>query len=625
MSTGVVGKLNVKVVRDLLDRLIQPESDPLKEQLWQALPAVYRERDDQHDLEKPLDAFGSVLDGVRATLDQRLRDISPLTCQPWLLPYFADLLDVRLLSPHEQGRRQEIANAIRWRQGKGTFATCVEVAEAIGQYPIIAYEGHESVATTPRADRWVRPELGIRAVSVDFRRLSVPTRVDVVGPRTFTSNFDGDEVLWERELPPYGAPCHRGNGYHVVNLHTVDTRGPSWEHGHHHPKRLRLFTPVPLGFIKHHVVPQRAVGFLMSHIAPPAADDPEWRSVHSGGKELRYLVRSATLQVQSKRYVRVDEHRSWIDGSEYMRRSTLIAFTEAAEDIAPALPESWSDWKINTYLLQMENSQDTTTLRGGAWDLSNGRPGTAGEPLPRRGHLYGEIRWPTMQIIRFRNTERPQRVIIEQLCVSSEIIGALDRLELSRVGVRRVSLSEGATLSATDSLIHTLKTWRPGGRLGEVTLEYCTVSSSITCAELRASDSILLGAFEEDDLSAVKLRYSCAPQLPASIPQAWRVHEASISRRWPELFSQIIHGDGRHELDEARFGEPGFGVMHQVTHPSIRRGAEDGGELGAYHHRHYCGRQDAVLDKLAEFLPAGMVPVLTVDPHWQAPLPRRTK
>ncbi|NNK00749.1 MAG: hypothetical protein HKP58_10080, partial [Desulfatitalea sp.] len=54
-------------------------------------------------------------------------------------------------------------------------------------------------------------------------------------------------------------------------------------------------------------------------------------------------------------------------------------------------------------------------------------------------------------------------------------------------------------------------------------------------------------------------------------------------------------------------------------------GAEDGGELGAYHHRRYCGRQDAVVEKLKAFLPVGTIPVLIVDPVWPPPITCRPK
>ena len=46
---------------------------------------------------------------------------------------------------------------------------------------------------------------------------------------------------------------------------------------------------------------------------------------------------------------------------------------------------------------------------------------------------------------------------------------------------------------------------------------------------------------------------------------------------------------------------------------AIRFGAEDGSEMGAYHHRYYSLKWEAVLDKMREFLPVGIDPVLIQD------------
>lgn len=47
------------------------------------------------------------------------------------------------------------------------------------------------------------------------------------------------------------------------------------------------------------------------------------------------------------------------------------------------------------------------------------------------------------------------------------------------------------------------------------------------------------------------------------------------------------------------------GVLPATAPESLRCGAEDGGELGAYHHRRYVLREKALVDKLQEYLPLG--------------------
>ena len=126
---------------DTVRRRDLPESN-IGRQLYEILPAVYRHRDNgdpntQGDLSKYLDACGELLDLVRATLLQRLADSFPdnppegeAACQEWLLPYFAQLVDARLVSPHPRGQRDEVANAVGWRQRKGTVRCAEDIAES---------------------------------------------------------------------------------------------------------------------------------------------------------------------------------------------------------------------------------------------------------------------------------------------------------------------------------------------------------------------------------------------------------------------------------------------------------------------------------------------------------------
>src|SRR5262245_30864770 len=101
--------------------------------LYELLPAVYRAQDGPAgaggggDLARYLDALGTLLDPLRATLEQRLADCFPdatsdgRPSQDWLLPYFARLLDVRLVAPGAGAQRTEVARAMRWRRAKGTL------------------------------------------------------------------------------------------------------------------------------------------------------------------------------------------------------------------------------------------------------------------------------------------------------------------------------------------------------------------------------------------------------------------------------------------------------------------------------------------------------------------------
>ena len=246
-------------------------TSPLGQQLYRILPSVYRERD-AGDLASYLDACGQFLDLIRATLDQRLADSFPsnpdagAACQAWLLPYFAQLLDVRLVSLDESGRREEVASAVAWRQRKGTLACIEQIAEAIAHLEVEVQEGWKRVAVTPRIGMPLTPAsaLGqttepnmalpqaaathpaLPAATVDMRRASRAVRAPG-NPAAHLSHFGSAELIPWVQANPHGVPCFPGS-FEDVSRRTVDVRTPSWKHGHVHPKRILLFAPPPTGF-----------------------------------------------------------------------------------------------------------------------------------------------------------------------------------------------------------------------------------------------------------------------------------------------------------------------------------------------------------------------------------------
>ena len=135
------------------------------ELLYNILPDVYREKDiGSEDLKKYLNGTGLLLDQIHNTLLQRYADIFPdsdpafdIDSQPWLLPYMAALFDVKMVSPLEQGQREEIANAIPWRKAKGTVGVVEQVAETVGDIEVVVHEGWKRVATTARIGKPVLP------------------------------------------------------------------------------------------------------------------------------------------------------------------------------------------------------------------------------------------------------------------------------------------------------------------------------------------------------------------------------------------------------------------------------------------------------------------------------------
>lgn len=127
------------------------------------LPAIYSLRDQEQNgpLAALLSVIGEQVAIVGKNLDQLYGDMFIETCQPWVVPYLGDLVDVRpaeslvaifqrerlgramqLLSP-----RREVADAIKFERRKGTLAVLEDLAQAVANWPARAVEYYAQVNT----------------------------------------------------------------------------------------------------------------------------------------------------------------------------------------------------------------------------------------------------------------------------------------------------------------------------------------------------------------------------------------------------------------------------------------------------------------------------------------------
>jgi hypothetical protein len=173
---------------------------------------------------------------------------------------------------------------------------------------------------------------------------------------------------------------------------------------------------------------------------------------------------------------------------------------------------------------------------------------------------------------------------------------------------------------ATDCLFESIQS------AGLAQLTHCTVLGNFVAPRAWVSDSLFAGSFDVpksaepwhknaqgdyDGTPTNALRYSRVPpstlvaqQIPASRGQSAR-----------RLDFQPYRCTGRAPFFAAsQFGVGGCGVLLPSSGPEIEAGAEDGGELGAYHHRGHAVRARAVLEKLRDYLPVGQVAVIIPDP-----------
>jgi hypothetical protein len=165
------------------------------------------------------------------------------------------------------------------------------------------------------------------------------------------------------------------------------------------------------------------------------------------------------------------------------------------------------------------------------------------------------------------------------------------------------------SLIAKDCLFEQVET------AGTAWLEHCTVLKTTGCARILASDSIFRG-----DLALTRL----SPRTPSCLRFS-RV-PATLERRGtsvlgdfmntsddPVFFQISTYQDDHNVQHHGQFGDPGCGTLHPATPHSICFGAEDGGEMGAYHRCLDCLGVKAAMDKLQDFLPLGIEAVFISD------------
>lgn len=485
--------------------------------LYQLLPSIYRERDTDGDLEAYLDAMGGLLDAIQHTLDQRMADNFPdtppagLTCQDWLLPYFAQLLNVRLVSPDAKGRRAEIAKAVAWRQAKGTLAVADQIAEAVGDMVVEIAEGWQRVAimarigmplipsrdfgVSPPPDMTIPSEAArhpaLPAMTIDFRYASravksVPT---CLGGKAWVQGN------------PHGVPCFPG-GYDDASRRTVDFRTPDWHQGHHHPRVLQLFAPPPAGFF------------------PAGMTDIKW----------------------------TDREKPLYSG-----------------------------------LIEIQDTHSLYRIRN-----------TGGKPIC----LTGPVK-----------LDQQKDYEIEGFVFSATVNCQHGRLFLKDVAAPKVVAQKHGpvtpALTAQNCLFRDAT-----AATGLMRLEYCTVLRKAICEWLEASDCIFLGKIQKDHPTQPPPREGC---VRFSRVPTFALGDVSVFHCTQE--SPIFFED--------QYGEYGCAALHPASPDSIRHGAEDRGEMGAYHDRHYVLRAEAIINKLQEYLPVGIEAVLIPDTHMVCPPPMK--
>jgi hypothetical protein len=158
------------------------------DKLWALLPAVYRAEDTAEasakgPLRELVDRVGVTAAVLRRSIDRLWEDQSIETCDDWVIPYIAELVDTRLiLGLDARGQRLDVANTIDYRRRKGTLGVLEQIASDISGWDTKAVEFFRRLA---RSRHGLDPAIGPTATaSSDLGQLQ--RAEGLIGPLTCT-------------------------------------------------------------------------------------------------------------------------------------------------------------------------------------------------------------------------------------------------------------------------------------------------------------------------------------------------------------------------------------------------------------------------------------------------------
>src|SRR4051794_24652129 len=121
------------------------------DRLYELLPAVYRQRDEEqgHTLQALLRVIAEPVDIVEADIEQLYENWFIETCQDWVVPYIGELIGYDPVSepieaPGAEARilvpRREVANTIGLRRRRGTLLAAARQGPDGAGWPARAVE-----------------------------------------------------------------------------------------------------------------------------------------------------------------------------------------------------------------------------------------------------------------------------------------------------------------------------------------------------------------------------------------------------------------------------------------------------------------------------------------------------
>jgi hypothetical protein len=185
------------------------------------------------------------------------------------------------------------------------------------------------------------------------------------------------------------------------------------------------------------------------------------------------------------------------------------------------------------------------------------------------------------------NKLEPVRILIQ---------GAVERLEISR-SIAPAIATEGS------------------GEIEELVIEDSIIDAQVSGhaaivhspGNLHMRRSTVLGAIQADRLDASEILVTELVEITDTQNGCFRFSSAPAASRLPHPYRWVIW-DGGPVFGSTRFGDASYVWLAESAPELLRRGGEDGVEIGAWSTALNAIKQDSLLRKVEEYLPFGLVP-----------------
>ncbi|MEP3846895.1 MAG: hypothetical protein ABJM43_16280 [Paracoccaceae bacterium] len=187
----------------------------------------------------------------------------------------------------------------------------------------------------------------------------------------------------------------------------------------------------------------------------------------------------------------------------------------------------------------------------------------------------------------------------------------LRRCAAEVVTIAKPTEEDDISFVASDSIFETLI-----GPTAAAQLVYCTVMGDADLLRLNASDCLfhdIADSIKCDETSCIRFSRLTPPPGTAKCFLRESPQNTSVAARFVHRW--LRDGEGACEMRRPNYGEAGYGVLDTHAANAIAQGAEDEGEMGAYHHRFFAASFAALNKKLTRYLPLGQETALFYDPY----------